>query len=136
MREEAFALQLPASVIVPAMREGDVAAGFDSHIASKVSTSAGLISPVSTCSLMVSRRVREDLERGSPGFMSARDLHVYLISRQRQRERHVPEVTVSRPKDATGFVVLPRRWVVERTLAWLMRARRHARDYDTAHPAL
>lgn len=38
--------------------------------------------------------------------------------------------TVSRPKDATGFVVLPRRWVVERTLAWLMHARRHARDYE------
>lgn len=38
--------------------------------------------------------------------------------------------TVSKPKDATGFVVLPRRWVVERTLAWLMHARRHARDYE------
>ncbi|MER5765942.1 transposase [Streptomyces sp. NPDC002082] len=38
--------------------------------------------------------------------------------------------TVSRPKDVTGFVVLPRRWVVERTLAWLMHARRHARDYE------
>lgn len=38
--------------------------------------------------------------------------------------------TVSRPKDATGFVVLPRRWVVERTLAWLMHARRRARDYE------
>ncbi|MBP2034732.1 transposase [Streptomyces avidinii] len=37
---------------------------------------------------------------------------------------------MSRPKDATGFVVLPRRWVVERTLAWLMHARRHARDYE------
>ncbi|MDT0347523.1 IS5 family transposase [Streptomyces litchfieldiae] len=38
--------------------------------------------------------------------------------------------TVSRPKDATGFVVLPRRWVVERSLAWIMHARRHARDYE------
>ncbi|GII59072.1 transposase [Planotetraspora thailandica] len=37
---------------------------------------------------------------------------------------------VSRPKDASGFVVLPRRWVVERTWGWIMRARRHARDYE------
>lgn len=38
--------------------------------------------------------------------------------------------TVSRPKDASGFVVLPRRWVVERSHAWVMHARRHARDYE------
>ncbi|MFE1409068.1 IS5 family transposase [Streptomyces sp. NPDC058770] len=38
--------------------------------------------------------------------------------------------TVSRPKDASGFVVLPRRWVVERSLAWIMHARQHARDYE------
>jgi transposase len=38
--------------------------------------------------------------------------------------------TVSRPKDAVGFVVLSRRWVVERSLAWIMHARRHARDYE------
>ncbi len=38
--------------------------------------------------------------------------------------------TVSRPRDATGFVVLPRHWVVDRTLTWLMPARRHACDYE------
>jgi transposase len=30
--------------------------------------------------------------------------------------------TVSRPKDASGFIVLPRRWVVERTWALMMHA--------------
>ena len=30
----------------------------------------------------------------------------------------------------SGFVVIPRRWVVERTFAWLMNFRRHARDYE------
>lgn len=32
--------------------------------------------------------------------------------------------------DAAGFVVLPRRWVVERTLSWLFRRRRLVRDYQ------
>ncbi|MFD9303179.1 IS5 family transposase [Streptomyces sp. NPDC060048] len=38
---------------------------------------------------------------------------------------------VKRSDDTAGFVVLPRRWVVERTLSWLMRSRRLARDYET-----
>jgi putative transposase len=29
-----------------------------------------------------------------------------------------------------GFQVLPRRWVVERTLAWISRCRRTVRDYE------
>jgi len=37
---------------------------------------------------------------------------------------------VSRPRGAKGFVLLPRRWVVERTLAWLGRWRRLSRDYE------
>jgi putative transposase len=35
---------------------------------------------------------------------------------------------VKRPKDQKGFVVLPRRWVVERTLGWLGRYRRLSKD--------
>lgn len=37
---------------------------------------------------------------------------------------------VKRSDDTTGFVVLPKRWLVERTFAWLMRSRRLARDYE------
>jgi putative transposase len=37
---------------------------------------------------------------------------------------------VHRPSDAQGFVVLPKRWVVERTLAWLGRYRRLAKDFE------
>jgi putative transposase len=37
---------------------------------------------------------------------------------------------VERPAGAKGFVLLHRRWVVERTFAWLGRYRRHSRDYE------
>jgi putative transposase len=37
---------------------------------------------------------------------------------------------VKRSDDLRGFVVLPRRWVVERTFGWLMRHRRLVRDYE------
>jgi putative transposase len=37
---------------------------------------------------------------------------------------------VRRPPGTTGFVLLPKRWVVERTFAWLGRCRRHSRDYE------
>lgn len=37
---------------------------------------------------------------------------------------------VRRPADAKGFVVLPRRWVVERTFGWLGRYRRLSRDFE------
>jgi putative transposase len=40
---------------------------------------------------------------------------------------------VKRSDDAKGFVVLPRRWVVERTLGWLSNYRRLSRDYEF-HP--
>lgn len=38
---------------------------------------------------------------------------------------------VKRPADSQGFLVLPRRWVVERTFAWLCRNRRLAKDFET-----
>jgi transposase len=37
---------------------------------------------------------------------------------------------VKRSDRVKGFVVLPKRWVVERTLAWLNRCRRLAKDWE------
>lgn len=37
---------------------------------------------------------------------------------------------VSRPPGSKGFVLLPKRWVVERTFSWHDRCRRHSKDYE------
>jgi transposase len=43
---------------------------------------------------------------------------------------HVQVEIVKRSDRATGFVVLPKRWIVERTFAWLNRCRRLAKDWE------
>jgi putative transposase len=48
-------------------------------------------------------------------------------------KKHWPKLeveVVKRSDDISGFAVLPRRWVVERTFGWLMRHRRLVRDYE------
>jgi len=37
---------------------------------------------------------------------------------------------VKRSKTTKGFKVLPKRWIVERTIAWLNRCRRLAKDWE------
>ena len=48
----------------------------------------------------------------------------------RQRSLQWKLEVVNRPRDTKGFVLLPKRWVVERTFAWLGRSRRLSKDYE------
>jgi transposase len=43
---------------------------------------------------------------------------------------HLKAEIVKRSDHAKGFVVLPKRWIVERTFAWLNRCRRLAKDWE------
>lgn len=57
---------------------------------------------------------------------------------KRRRSRRItggenpPEVfrTIQLPEAKRGFVLLPRRWVVERSFAWATRFRRLVKDYE------
>jgi transposase len=42
-------------------------------------------------------------------------------------------VEIVKRSDANRFVVLPKRWIVGRTIAWLSRCRRLAKDWECLH---
>lgn len=53
------------------------------------------------------------------------------LSRAKAARRQKIELSVVKlPEAKRGFVLLPRRWVVERSFAWLARFRRLAKDYE------
>jgi len=50
--------------------------------------------------------------------------------RELRQRRKIRLEIVKRDNNVRGFVVLPHRWVVERTFAWLGRYRRLSKDYE------
>ena len=47
-----------------------------------------------------------------------------------RKPARVPLEIIKRSDTAKGFVVLPKRWIVERTFGWLGRCRRLAKDFE------
>ncbi|GHG11612.1 hypothetical protein GCM10017783_24930 [Deinococcus piscis] len=65
---------------------------------------------------------------------AAAQLHVDFVvvyPPWRQMRRYFPELLEQQGFDSKAFHVIPRRWVVERTFAWLGRNRRLSKDYET-----
>ena len=58
------------------------------------------------------------MDQGYTGAEAAQDAHDIALE------------VVKLPAACQGFVLLPRRWVVERTFAWAARFRRLARDFE------
>lgn len=51
-------------------------------------------------------------------------------ARQAAADHGIQLEVVKLPEAKRGFVLLPRRWVVERSFAWVSRFRRLAKDYE------
>ena len=51
-------------------------------------------------------------------------------ARETAKDSDIDLQIVKLPEAKKGFVLLPRRWVVERSFGWLVRFRRLARDYE------
>src|SRR5437763_2985903 len=60
------------------------------------------------------------VDQGYTGTHAAQDAHAH----------HMQLEVVKLPEAKKGFVLLPKRWVVERSNAWAARFRRLARDYE------
>jgi len=52
------------------------------------------------------------------------------LVRWAEDKAHIVLEVVKRSAAQTGFAVLRRRWVVERTFAWIVKNRRFVRDYE------
>ena len=46
------------------------------------------------------------------------------------KQTHIIDLEATTNKEGKGFQVIPWRWAVERTFAWLLNDRRHSRDYE------
>ena len=46
------------------------------------------------------------------------------------KQTHKIDLEATTHKEGKGFQVIPWRWAVERTFAWLLNDRRHSRDYE------
>jgi transposase len=77
--------------------------------------------------LKVARRMFPSLARGiaDGGYQGA------ATAEHVRAEAKMPLEIVRRCDTAKGFVVLPKRWIVERTFAWLGRCRRLAKDFES-----
>lgn len=46
------------------------------------------------------------------------------------KEKHAVHIEIVKRSDQNKFVILPKRWIVERTISWLNRSRRLAKDVE------
>jgi transposase len=76
--------------------------------------------------LKIARRMFPSLARAiaDGGYQGAATAHAV------RAEAKIPLEIVKRSDSAKGFKVLPKRWIVERTLGWFGRCRRLGKDFE------
>ena len=81
----------------------------------------------------------QDRDGAAPLLQQSRQRHPFFertytdSAYNSDRVRNATSITIEiahKFADQTGFVVHPRRWVVERTFAWVNRNRRSAKDFE------
>lgn len=95
------------------------------------------------CGLIVSPADVQDRDAVAPLLKQARKIHPSIVraladggyqgqatADEVQAEAGIPLEIVKRSDIAKGFVLLPKRWIVERTFGWLGRCRRLAKDFE------
>jgi putative transposase len=95
-----------------------------------VVTSAGIDDPVGACELVESLN-RTNYPRLVKRWADSKyhNKQFYAYIKEHGDGTWELEI-VSRPPGTKGWVLLPKRWVVERTFAWLGRCRIHSKDYE------
>lgn len=63
-------------------------------------------------------------------FLADGGYQPHQLSAELAKISNAPLKIVKRSDAQKGFVPLPKRWIVERTFAWISRCRRLARDYE------
>jgi putative transposase len=53
-----------------------------------------------------------------------------MIGCKIQNVRNSPQYIIKRSDQVQGFVILPKRWIVERTFGWFGKYRRLSKDYE------
>lgn len=97
---------------------------------------AVLVTTAATDDAAAAPRVLEQLDRKSYPRLRVvwadSKYHNHALNDWKAKRKTLPWTleVVKRPKEAKGFVLLPKRWVVERTNAWNGRARRLSKDYE------
>jgi putative transposase len=91
---------------------------------------ASFDAPGGTASQVLVRLTAEHCKRLETAWADSKYHNHYLIRWIVERETNSWVDGIGRPAGSVGFVKLPRRWVVERTFAWLGRYRRTSPDYE------
>ena len=95
-----------------------------------VSVTAASVDDAAGAKPLLAQVTPEDVPRLTKVWADSK-YHNHQLKAWIEQERPAWDLeVVSRPKGAKGFVLLAKRWVVERTFSWHDRCRRHSKDYE------